>query len=647
MKFSYQLLKQLVPNLQGKQQVRDALSLHFFDVESINGNIIDINIPANRWSDAASHWGIARELATILNLNLQLPQLKEYKTRSKIIDVKITNKNLCPSYNAALLNNITIKDSPLWMQKILIDCGLKPINNVVDIMNYVMLETGQPLHAFDADKITNKSIVVKTAKNQEKFISLDNKNYILDNTTLVIADDKNSLAIAGIKGGKKAEIDNNTKSIIVESANFDSVSIYKTSQKIKLITDASLRFAHNLHPILADIGIARAIQLLKEIIGANLVSINKNTFYKFSKKVLRFNQDEFSHLIGLNVDIKIAAQIFQKLGFKILSKDSNNLILEIPPLRTDIENNNDLFDEIIRVVGYDKLPSTAPVITLKTHESDDLILFKRKVRKILNNFGLDEVYTYSFIGDDDVEKYKISTPLKLLNYISSDKKYLRPSLIPNLSKSVKQNLRFFDRVNIFEIGNIFNKDYTEKWSLGIALSGDEKSFFELKGILEALFSNFGLTDFYFAEKSNYDLLVNSLSIIVDEREIGYIGQDKVYSDIVVGELDFKKLLDLIEGDLEYKELPKYPAVERDVSIVVGDDVKVGNIIDAIQSTNIKLIENVDLIDEYTDKNWINKQGLTFRIVFRSPKKTLTALEVDNCMNKIINVLQKNFQAEIR
>jgi phenylalanyl-tRNA synthetase beta chain len=713
MKFSFTLLKKLVPAVKNKKDLINKLNLHFFEAEDAAGDVLDVSIPPNRFSDAASHFGIGREIAAILGVRYKEVLLPKYKeARLPKIKIVVEDKNLCPRYTAQYFENIKIGPSPKWMQKILIDCGLRPINNVVDIMNYAMLETGQPLHAFDYDKITN--IVVRRAKKGEKITTLEDKTYELNENILVIATSESlrqsassprqsaALAIAGIKGGKKAEVDKNTKRIVVEAANFNGVNIYKSSKTLKLSTDASLRFSHNISPELTIIGINRANKLLQEVIGAKttrpVIDVN---YTQPRKKIIKFNLEKFNKFIGTDLDIRTCQKYLQRLGFKItpiprgldqralrrsladqpesatgprksaLSPHKSALLVEVPPLRRDIEIFEDLTEEIIRLYGFNRLKSISPHLHLHPSGFEDRIVLKDKIRKVLAAAGLSEVYNYSFISESDLtfgSGWKDEV-IELENPISNQLKYLRPSLAPYLVKNINSNFRFFDEVRIFEIGKIFYR-ISEKLTLGIALASkkDKQVFFELKGIIEQLFKKVGLVSYLMPEPGEEDwikvftnnFLISGeiLKIESDGETIGYLGRINKelvsnYEGVLV-EIDLDALLKLVEEEHEYLPLPKYPSVMRDISILIAPTIRVAEIMQAIQEVDLKYIEDVDLIDEYdlqeSEKRKVESKktrSLTFRIIFQAEDRTLTDKEVNKEMEKITKMLKSKFRAIIR
>ncbi len=659
MRFSYSLIKKLAPAVKSKNDLIEKLNLYSFEAEDSGGDTVDISVPPNRYSDAASHLGIAREISAILGKNPKISRSKRdalaFGGKVQNFKVEVKDRKLCPRYIGQYFENIKIKSSPKWMQDILKSCGLKPINNVVDIMNYVMLETGQPLHAFNYDKIDGKNIVVRRAKNNEKIITLDNEEFKLDSNILVIADFRKPLAIAGIKGGKKAEVGSKTKRIIVEAASFDAVNIYKSSKELGLITDASARFSHNISSELAAIGINRAAELLKEIVSAKSGKIVDTHSKKHSRRVIKFDIEKFNNFIGVKSNQKEIGNYLKRLGFSIISK--SKFLIEIPSIRLDIETFEDLAEEVIRLYGYNKLKSSPPRIHITPSGFEDELILKDKIRKVLVGFGLDEVYNYSFISRTNADYTQTDTEslyksvssqygsvlVELENPISSQFKYLRPSLFINLLKNIKDNFRFFDDIKIFEIGKVFSRrdaNVSEKLNLGIAVASKNKeTFFEIKGITEELFKRIGLVDYFMPGKKGI-LLIKSNGKKIGELKKAEAGKFSV----ALAEIDLEELLKLIEGEREYLPLSKHPSIMRDISVLVSRKARIGDMIRIIQISDFKNIRDVDLIDEY---DFPDKRSFTFRIIFQAKDRTLTDDEVDKEMKKITSILQSKFNAEIR
>jgi len=635
MKFSYAFIKKLVPQAPAKAKLIDGLNMKAFETEPLPGDAFEVKLSPNRYSDAASHWGIAREAAAIFNLKTKIEdkRIVNFPEDKGLLKIKVLDKKLCPRYAGRLFELKKVGSSPQWMKKILDSCGLRPINGVVDIMNYVMLETGQPLHAFDANEI-EKGIIVRNAKNKEEVTSLDGVKYHLDEKDIVIADNKGPLAIAGVKGGKRAEVYKNTKRIIVEAANFDQVSIYKTMKKLPLVTDASLRFSHGLNPRLAIVGIDRATILLRNILGAKLLDSMDVSAKLPGKKVIEFDVDKFNKFIGLNLDKKSAITYLKRLGFIIRdSKKTNSFLVEPSVLRDDINIFEDLAEEVVRLCGLNELKSLPPVVGLHPAEVQDDVVLKNKIRKILVGFGFSEVYNYSFVGQKDKDSLELENP------ISQDKKYLRISLSLVLKGNLRANSKDFGNIRIFEVSRVWSTK-GESLHLGIALK-EEDALLHLKGVLSHLLEGVGLVEILMRPDGKNHLLIESDHDIFGSIEVVHKGE-------AVAEINLDNLVKLTLGENEYHPLPKYPAVMRDISIVVPTEVRVGEVMEVIDNLSLKDVEDVDLID-YFEKfgGDPKKKSLTFRIVFRSGEKTLRDGEVDTEFAKVSRALTNSLKAVIR
>src|SRR3989338_1454993 len=664
MKFSYTLLKQLVPRLPDKAGFIEKFNLHAFEAEDTGGDTLEISIPANRYSDASSHWGIAKIAAAIFNARVKYFG-KEPKTelKNKKPAIKILAKKECRSYSGRYFEISRIGDSPEWMKVILRSCGLRPINAVVDVMNYVMLETGQPLHAFDANLVAGE-ICVRLAKRGEEIATIDGGNYRLDGSDLVIADEKGPLAIAGVKGGKRAEVSPATRKIIVEAANFDSPGIYKTSRRLNLFTDASARFSHGLSLALVDFGMRRATELLKEICKIKVGEVTSAGSVKEPKRILKFDINKFNLLAGLELKDGVAMDYLKRLGFKVTGSAGRRLV-EVPPERTDISIFEDLAEEIINLYGYEQLPANPPRVPLVPVHSEEGVLLKEKVREIMRGFGLSEVYNYSFVSRKQLVEYaepKWWGAVSLLNPISADFQYLRPSLTLHLMRNIKDNLRFYDGVRIFEIGKTFvDKDgkFEEKSVLGAAIGlkqttpagRQENPIFELKGVINELLRQLGLTE-YFLRDLDWDLRFldqdNSLRIESDHQVLGYAGLPKNSGTMAIAEIFLDKLFRLVEEEKEYEPVPKYASIMRYISLLVPTDLRVNRILEEMQRAAPKFLDDVDLVDFYEDTNLKEgRKSLTFRLVFQADDRTLTDEEAGQEMEKIIAALTEQFEVEVR
>lgn len=677
MKFSYNWLKDFLPQLPPPQQLAEILTLKSFEVERVekinNDHLLEINLTPNRYADCSGHLGLAREISALLNLKIKEPKisLKENKESvPSVLLVKIENKNDCPRYSARIIFDVEIKPSPSWLKERLEICGLQSINNVVDATNYIMLQTGQPLHAFDYDKLTGtkiKSIIVRRAKNGENILTLDNNSYQLNEEILLIADREKPLAIAGIKGGKVAEIDEKTKRIVIESANFDPVLIHRASRFLNLKTDASLRFERGLSPVLTTFALNQVAFLIQKITGGKILKGIVDIYpQKLSRKILGFDLKKFHNFAGLEISKTEIKKIFQKLRLKIIKETKTNLFLEIPPERIDLEIFEDLAEEILRFYDYNQIPEKPPFSILVPAVKNEEIEFRQQFKKFLTSLGLNEVYNYSFISKKDLLNWQINPEevLALENPASEETAYLRPTLLINLLKNSGSNFRFFKEVKIFEIGKVFQKapfSPYEEWRVAGLISRKEKDpllFLEMKGILEKLFEFFGFWDYKFNDLENnlWLLTGRSAEIKSDQESFGFIGElspnlTQIYNDgyqTVAFELDLLKIMKAIQEEREYQPLPKYPAVIRDLSILVNKEIRVSEILNIIYQSETKILRDVDLFDIYEGENLPEeKKSLSFHLIFQAEDHTLTNEEVGEALAKIIANLQEKLKAEIR
>ncbi|MFH1661966.1 MAG: phenylalanine--tRNA ligase subunit beta [Candidatus Falkowbacteria bacterium] len=630
--------------------------------------------------DLWSHYGMAREISAFLGTKLKKYDINIIKSDNANIKInaKVEDEKLCQRYMTIAMDEIKIEDSPKWIQERLISAGMRPINNIVDITNYVMLELGQPLHAFDKKLISDNQIIIRKAKKDEIFETLDGEKRKMDSDMLVIADKKKPVAVAGVMGGANSEIENNTKSIIIESANFNFISIRKTSQKLGLRTESSIRFEKDLDPNLPEMALARAIELVKKIcpkakITSNLVDV-KN--FKINEKKIEMGLEWINKKIGKEMDSKQIIKILTDLGFGVI-EDDNKFKVKIPSWRAgrDISIPEDLVEEIARIYGYNNLEPVMPKVEMQVPKINNDKAVERKIKNILAGIGLTEVYNYSFVCEDELKKINInfSSYIKLANPISSRHTILRQNLIPGLLGNVIVNQAKFEKFELFEIGNIFldspsdimkdNKSketlpYQEK-HLGIIVADDKSDVFsKAKGIVEYLFfglnlkANFTKVEMELGWADN-DVIAN---ININNKRVGVIAQINnkarnamnIKKKAVAIEIDLKDVFNLINNveTKKYKEFAKHPPVIRDLAFVVNEKILYNDIRDEIIGFN-KLINSVELFDVYSGgKIGANKKSLAFHIIYQADK-TLTSEEVDDIQKKLIKHLEKKFEAKIR
>lgn len=657
MKFSYSLIKKMVPGLPGAKDFMEKFNAYGFEVEGVEGDTVEIKLPANRFADASSHWGIAKESAAIWNTKVNpltsgTGRVSINLPKKGTLSVKVEESGLCPRYSARKFRIGKNGASPKWMQEALSTCGLRPINMVVDIMNYVMLEVGQPLHAFDASKIGGGKIVVRRARQGEQIQTIDDHRFVLEKDMLVIADQEKPLAIAGIKGGKGSEVDHATTEIVVEAAYFEPVNIFRSAQKLKLKTDASARFAHGLHPELVAIGMERASALLRELADATLLDSAEVYPKKAGAGIIGLDPERLNRILGTKFDTKAIVGYLKRLGFSVKPGKKGALLAEVPVLRTDITLEEDVIEEVARIYGVANIKPEAPVSVMKPSEFDDEVKLKEVVRKILTALGASEVYNYSFLSKKEAEtRFFPVMPhesAELENPISEDKQYLRPSLLPGIMKNLESNFRFFDEVRVFEIGKVFHAEQGKikegaRLAIGIA-SKKEPTFLELKGVLDELLQRIGLTDYFMKPVDDHLVIETDHSVLGYVKPVSFEKRQKG----ALAELDFGKLAKLVEDEKEYEALPKFPGITRDISLFVPREVRVGDLLEAINSVPTKFVEDVDMVDFYENPNQgERRKSITFRIVFQSDDRTLTDAEVGDELSAILGELQGKFQAEVR
>ncbi len=709
--FSYNWLKDYIKGkLPAPEKLAELLIFHSFEVESVAKKgkdwILDIDVLPNRAPDCLSHIGIAREIAVITGGKLQIPkfELREaqnLKTKD-FLKVEVRNKNDCPRYTAKVISGVKVASSPKWIKARLKACGLQPINNIVDITNYVMLETGQPVHAFDLEKIEAdkrgyqrglaRKIIVRRAKKGEKIKALDDKIYQLDKDILVIADQKKPIAVAGIKGGEGTAIDSKTKNIVIEAANFNQRVTRGASKKLKLKTDASWRFENGISPDLIDFAQERVSFLIQKFAGGlqpthrppaeggPLIAQGLIDFYpqKESDKKIKLDLNYLEKLLGISMPKEKIIKILKSLEFQLSEVGPRQIMVTVPRRRLDISIQQDLIEEVGRITGFQKIPSLFPQAALIPPERNDEIFWERLSKDILKESRFSEVYNYSFIGEKEKEifDFKEKELLELQNPMSSFNKYLRPSLIPNLLKNIKENFKWFDKLKIFEIGKIFQKNQKpkpktqkvkEKKMLSGVLTGKDlgdEGFYELKGIVDSLFNKLGISDIWYddvkatPEESKLNLWhpKKSAEIKTNGEEIGFLGEihPKILEDLKIKEkvfvfdLDFEKLYRLASEEHEYRPISAYPAAVRDLALLVPRGTKVVEVLNKINEAGGTLVRDVDLFDIYTGEEIAEgKENFAFHIIYQAEDRTLSSKEIDKIHQKIIKALEENPEWEVR
>ncbi len=638
------------------------------EVLGINDALIEFEITSNR-PDCRSIIGIAREAAVTLGKDLKVPEINVKGSDEKMnfeIDVQT---DLCKRYSAKVVKDVKVKPSPYWMQRRLIEAGMRPINNIVDITNYVMLELGQPLHAFDLDDIKYDKMTVKLAEEGEKFVTLDGVERTLDKDTLVIGNKDKTLDLAGIMGGQNSEIKDTTTSILIEGASFSKENIRATSKKLGLRTEASSRFEKGIDINLTEIAVNRACQLI-EMLECGVVLDGMLDYYPEKEEVQKIvvNPVRINKLLGVEVKIDEFINILEKLEFKTNLISSDKLELEVPSFRLDITEDADILEEIARIYGYENIPShslegnaTAGVKTKKQKFIDSI-----KSNSI--SCGLNEILTYSFVSPKGVDNINLDENdskrefVKIMNPLGEETSVMRTTLIPNMLNIISTNISHkVEEAYLFECGNTFIPQENlpkevKKYCIG--MYGKEADFFELKGIIEEVLENVGLKNYEVEPEKNNNTFHpgRCANLVLEGKVLGTFGE--LHPDVIenynlgqrvyVAEIDIDLVFENTDETKIYTQLPKYPSTSRDIALLVKDEIFVKQIEDIIKANSSDIVESYKLFDVY--KGAQIEEGyksIAYTITYRSKNKTLTDEEVSTVHDKILSELSDKLDANLR
>lgn len=642
------------------------------DILGLNDTVIEFEITNNR-PDCLSIIGIARETAATFGEKLRYPATG-YKNNNEdikdYIDIKVENNELCPRYAAKMVKNVVIKDSPAWMQERLIKAGVRPISNIVDITNYVMLELGQPMHAFDYRDLEDKKIIVRNAMPEETIKTLDEVERKLDESVLVIADGKKPTGIAGVMGGFGSEIESDTNTIVFECANFAPVNIRLTSKKLGLRTEASSKFEKGIDPELISVALDRACSLVEQL-GAGEIVGGKIDIYPAPRKprTLKLNVNKVRDFIGAqDITEDMIVEYLTSLEFKVEAK--GELEITVPTFRDDVEGDADLIEEIARLYGYDKIPTDLMDTTFTQGGKN----YRQKIRDMAKTNmaaqGLYEVLTYSFVSPGVYNKInlKAENPLrnaiKLVNPLGEDQSIMRTTMIPNMLDVVSRNYnKKIAEGQFYELSKVYMSETLplgglaeERETLTLGMYGNV-DFFDLKGVVENLLEELNI-DKYRILSSNNDSMHpgRTAELLINNKRIGCLGE--VHPDVLdkydipvrvyVAELNFEEIIHQSDMNIKYRSLPKYPSVARDIAIVVNEEITAGQVEEIIRNKGGKLIEEVKLFDIYRGSQiQEGYKSMAYSIVYRSDEKTLSEEDITKVHNKIVNSLVNQVGAALR
>ena len=632
----------------------------------LNDTYVDYELTANR-SDLLSMLGMAYEVGAIYDKKINIPTSTLNETSEKTSDyINIECKtNNCYAYTGRVVKNVVIKESPEFIKSRLMSSGIRPINNVVDISNYVMLEYGQPLHFFDLDKVGER-IVVRMASNGEKITTLDGVERTLKDTDIVICDENSPIALAGVMGGLSTEVTDDTKNILIESAIFNPYNIRYTSKEI-LRSEASMRFEKGVDPKRVVEALNRAAYLLNLYASGDVLSgiVGFNN-KEIDDKEIEITVDKINKVLGMEISREEIGNIFRRLGFTYKEKD-NLFKVYVPTRRLDISIKEDLIEEVGRIHGYKNMVGTLPIVPIKRGKYLSKNKYIKDIKNRLYSLGLNEVITYSLVNKEEIELFKDKSfeYIKVSSPLTEDKSIMRYSLIPSLLKVADYNIsRNIKDVNIFETSKVYyiEDGYKEENKLSILMTGNyientwnnkvmSSDFYTLKGVLENLLSYLGLIKRYKLSQENIPSSFHpgvSASIFIDNTLIGYIG--KVHpnvnkKDVYVLEVNLDKLYDIGVKGIKSKDVPKYPSVVKDMAFILDNNVNAKDVMTTI-SKGGRIVENVDVFDVFNNIEE-GKKSIAFKITFQDATRTLTDEEVISTFNKIIENVEKTYNAVLR
>ena len=632
----------------------------------LNDYILDLSITPNR-ADALSMRGLTYELGALYNNKVDFKDVeKEENYEATSLQVAIESDS-CRNYVGQVVKNVGVKDSPLWLQTRLMNSGIRPINNIVDITNYVLLEFGQPMHAFDKDLVGDK-IVVRDAKEGEVLETLDGEERKLQTTDLVITDGTRAIALGGVMGGKNTEVSEETKNIILESAYFNPTTVRRTSAAHGLRSDSSARFEKGIDPNMQKAALARAVELILELCPNAVVESSVGVVNKEEEKVVEITTSYINNYLGISLSTEEIAAILEGLSFTV-EVTGENLVVKVPTRRPDISIKQDLVEEVIRIYGYDNLASTLPKFSKTT--KGGLTYSQRMVRDLRGlyaSLGFNDTINYSLVSEEEATGYTLEDhhKVRLLMPMTETHSTLRQSLIPGLLNTVQYNVaRKQKDLKLLEIGRVFfgsgddNIQPKETLYLSAALTGEERvtkwlkesstlDFFAAKGYLEVVFERLGLEEKVTYKKSTLEGMHPGrfAEVHLGEKRIGFIGEvhpqvaDKLgLNTTYVFEINLDEVISESKVKPKYEEVTKYPEITRDIAMLVDVKDEYQNIYNVIESVNSKLITNVELFDLYAGAELLaGKKSLALTITYSDKQKTLTDEEVTAVHEKVLAAL---------
>ena len=638
------------------------------DVCMLDDTIVDFELTFNR-PDCLAFTAIARESAAALNEKFKYtepvcPKGDGKDDISNYLSVRVDDPTLCPRYCAKAVKNVKIAPSPLWLRARLRACGVRPINNIVDITNYVMLEYGQPMHSFDYDFIKSKSIIVRRAAENESIITLDGNEHKLDSSMLVIADGEKPIALAGVMGGENSEINDATTTVIFESANFNRQNIRRTSRTVGLRTESSRRFEKGLPPYNTMLAINRACELVRELDCGEIVDgIIDICNVSVEPTRVRFYPKRINEILGTSISREEMSELLKRIEMIV---DGDEII--VPAYRNDIINTADVAEEIVRLYGVDKILPTQFECRAVEGKLTNYQAFLKKINDTCVGLGFDEIYTYSFISPKMFDKIHIPENdvrrdvIRIRNPLGDDTSVMRTTALPSILEALMHNYNHRSPVcRLFECATLYQKSESdmsyESKSLAIAFYG-EGDFYDMKGYVEAILRHLGVKGWRIqSDEENPSYHPGRCAkVIIGDKKVGSFGQIhpsvasefEIGTDVYAATLDVTKMYGSADSDKHYEPLPVFPGIERDLALVMDKDIEAQTVIDSIVRFSGKSLCSVKIFDVYTGKGVPDgKKSVAFRLTFRLPDKTMNDAEAEQAVSKILKKLKENCDIEIR
>ena len=648
--------------------------------------VFEIDLTPNR-PDCLSIIGMAREIAAFQSKKVSYPEIllpESFDDISNYSSVTLMAPDLCPRYAASLIFDITVGPSPYWLQDRLVSVGLKPINNIVDITNFVMMETGQPLHAFDFDRLAENRIVVRTAGEDEPFVTLDGKKRRLDPEMLMICDGEKPVALAGVMGGLNSEVEDTTTRILLESAYFDPVCIRKTSKKTGLNTDASHRFERGVDHGGTLTALKRATQLIVEIGGGKLVNgIIDEYPNPFSEKTIEFNDKDLNRHLGTHLNIKDIGNYLKSIEFEVEEIDPDRLRVIPPSCRVDISRFEDIAEEVARLYGYNNIETTFPLIPAEATHPSKKIESRNRIKFLMTGLGFNEIINYSFVSERSCDLLELAPDdpkrqvVGILNPLSEDQSVMRTSLVPGLLETMKYNLSVQNKnLKLFEIGKVFidtGQEDTQPnefemisglWT-GTAIDlawfskAIDSDFYDLKGVVEQLLWKLGVVNTIFIRMPPASCFYTkpgaTAQILVKNEPMGLVGElhPKVLANYdlkqtaFIFELDLDRLIQLLSDEKFAQPIPKYPATSRDITLIINKDVETYKIIRYVKMLDEELVETISLFDVFEGAPIPEeRKSVSLRITYRSLDETLEDVRINHIHKSMTQLLVEKFDATL-